>query len=104
MISASSSSLSSASSGSRSSISAPRADPCRAVERSEQRLEVVRVVVAGPVDEEGGGPVHAAADAAEEILVDPVRVDVLRELLLEKVEIELERPSVGTKVVDLEML
>src|SRR5436190_7196695 len=104
MISASCSSPSSASCGSRSSISAPRADPCRTVERGEQRLEVVGVVVAHPVDEEGGRPVHAAADAAQEILVDPVRVNVLRELLLEEVEIEVERTSVGTKVVDLQML
>src|SRR6476660_5159676 len=104
MISASCSSASSASWGSRSSISAPRADPCRNVERSQQRLEVVGVVVAHPVDEEGGRPVHTAADAAEEILVDPVRMNMLRELLLEQVEIELERTSVGTEVVDLQML
>src|SRR6476469_47416 len=102
MISASSSSPSSASCGSRSSISAPRAG--RTAERGEQRLEVVGVVVAHPVDEEGGRPVHAAADPAEEILVDPLRVNVLRELLLEQVEIELERTSVGTKVVDLQMV
>src|SRR6266550_846424 len=104
MISASCSSASSASCGSSSSISAPRADPCRTVEGSQQRLEVVGVVVAHPVDEEGGRPVHAAADAAQEILVDPVRVNVLRELLLEQVEVELERLSVGTKVVDLQMV
>src|SRR5439155_8706890 len=105
MISASSSSSSFASCGSRSSmVSPPLAQLGRSLERHEQRLEVVRIIVAHPVDEEGWRAVHAAANAAQEVLVDPVRVDVLRELLVEQVEVELDRLSVGTQVVDPQTL
>src|SRR5437667_11578919 len=102
MISASSSSSSFASCGSRSSMVAPRAD--RTVERREQRLEVVGIIVPDPVDEEGGRAVHAAANTAQEILVHAVRVDVFLELLVEQVEVELDRSSVGAQVVDPQTL
>src|SRR5216117_380298 len=102
MISASSSSSSFASCGSRSSMVGPHAD--RTVERREQRLELVRIIVPHPVDEEGGRAVHAAANTAQEILVHAVRVDVFLELLVEQLEVERDRLGVGTKVVDPQTL
>src|SRR5881409_2851322 len=99
MISASSSSPSSASRGSSSSISSTPIDLRRAPQGLEQGLELVRVVMAQPVDEECGRPVHAAPNATHEILVHPIGVDVLGELILEQVELEVELLSVGTKIV-----
>src|SRR5213593_1515007 len=99
MISASSSSPSSASRGSSSSISSTPIDLRRAPQGLEQGLELVRVVMAQPVDEGCGRPVHAAPNATHEILMHPIGVDVLGELLVEQVEVEVERLGVGAKII-----
>jgi len=52
-----------------------------------------------PVDEERRRPVHAASNAAQEVLVDQIGVDVLGEPLAEQVEIEVGHPSVGVEIV-----
>jgi len=55
--------------------------------------------MAQSVDEERGCPIHAAPNATHEILVHPIGVDVLGELLVEQVEIEVERLSVGAEII-----
>ena len=52
-----------------------------------------------PVDEGRRRPVHAASNAAQEVLVDQIGVDVLGEPLAEQVEIEVEHPSVRVEIV-----
>ena len=55
--------------------------------------------MAQTVDEERRRPVHAASNAAQEVIVDPIGVDVLGELFAEQVEVKVEHPSVGVEIV-----
>src|SRR6185436_20639836 len=67
-----------------------RLSGCRPLERREQDLGFVRVVVPDAVDVEGRCPVHAAPHAVHEVLVDPGLVHVLRHLLVEPLDVQSE--------------
>src|SRR5687768_13266007 len=63
-------------------------------QRCEHRLEPVLAVVADVIDEEGGRPVHAAADAAAKIGADLLRVFLARQVGLELVYLEADAQRV----------
>src|SRR5262245_29837780 len=69
------------------------------LQRGKQGVEIVGVVVPRTVDVEGRRSVDAAAHAADEVLVDACGMDMLRELPLERVDIEPEPLGIAAEVL-----
>src|SRR5260221_14796252 len=61
---------------------------------SEERLQLIRIIVAYPIDEEGRCAVHSTAYPAQEILVHAIGMHVLSHLALERLLIEIECNSI----------
>src|SRR5688500_6862972 len=76
----------------------PKSFPRRALECAFQRIVVVGSVVAGAVDEEGGGTVDAAADAAAEVFADAAGEGFAGQVGLEAVNLQADLQRVAGHV------
>src|SRR5260370_1637411 len=61
---------------------------------SQERLQFIRIIVAYPIDEEGGCAVHSTAYTAQEILVHALGIHALSHLALERLLIQIQSDSI----------
>lgn len=67
----------------------------RGVDDARERVEVVGAVVAPAVEEEGGCSGHSAAVGRLDVPLDPVRVDVATQLLVEAAHVQAEAGGIA---------